>query len=143
MISREDFIKLKRGDVVLYGRYNTPRIVEIGPSNYDPPNDTHPYITLSIMRRSWTRRIRTGYFYNDICDKISLPPQKLSRKAKLLIRAEQNERLRKSGFDIEKGLNRELKEHKHTLECQKQWSKRAFKCSPGYSYTNLIHVTKK
>jgi hypothetical protein len=131
VISKESFMKLKRGDVVLFGKRKTPRLVEIGPANYDPPNRT---VVFAILKRSWTDRILTAYNYNDLKRTISLPR---SERNKAELRRHALERLTDLGWNVQKEIARELKEFKRTRKWQEDWGVSKFKCSIGYTYKQL------
>jgi len=108
MISKNEFSKLKRGDVVLFN--GKPRTVQQGPADkaltvYGERRGLA--ITFSIMRRSWTNRAYTVYHYNDVKDKISLPNKKVNF-AKIC--SLEKETLKSIGFNWHNEMWREIKE---------------------------------
>ena len=127
MISRKAFMALKRGDIVLYGVFNTPRIVEIGPANWRPALDV---VVFSKLSDSWTKRADTWYGYTDVKDKLCLPRSKRDKHA---VRRMLNQRLRDMGYNPKKELLREAAHLKRGLDRQSYCGAK-FICSVGHSW---------
>ena len=101
MISRESFMALKAGDVVLFN--GTPRTVIEGPGD---PGKVHRAVTFAIRNRSWTGRAITVYLFSDARFRL----RKLGRTTRNLIMKSEFIRLLKIGFDPEAELKREVEE---------------------------------
>ena len=128
MISKLEFAKIKRGDVVLFN--GTPRVVQEGPSDRqetlsrlasdDPESALNEWgfrmrITFSIRKRSWTGRAKTTYLYNDLKRVIQIAP-----KLRLLeICKAEKDHLASIGFDWIKELRREVNESLRILDGRK------------------------
>jgi hypothetical protein len=144
-ISREAFHRLKRGDIILWGDGNLPRIVELGPANWrysgkgrwrhsldkQKKNSKNGYLYFSKLRCSWTGRALTCYRFTDVREKISLPRGKHDKK---VIRAWLNQLLVEQGIDPRKALIEEAKELKRMAAFHSDWFGRDFVCSAGYTW---------
>ncbi len=130
-ISREAFMKLRRGDIVLFGARNTPRIVEEGPGNWVGKTDGRPHqaVIFSKLRPSWTNRGSTCYLFNDVKDKLTLPRKKRDKRK---VRKYLNDRLREMGFDPRKETVREAKELKRLIRVMNYHQR--FVCSTGHRW---------
>lgn len=106
MITKEDFMKLKRGDVVLVGEHKPRlRVVHEGPADHD---DYHPWITFARKNPSWCSRRRNTaigvcYIWSDMHYKIQQVVTLNSKAKRLLLRLEA-ERLKDIGQDTRKGM---------------------------------------
>lgn len=130
MITLKQFMKLKRGDVVLFGARKTARVVQKGPANYE--GAVVPYVVFAIMRRSWTNRIVTYYNFTDGKHLLFLPPKRLKTS---VIQAENEQTLADIGFDVDKEKRRELKEFRASQKRMERCRPKVkFKCTPGYNW---------
>lgn len=105
-MTREEWDKLKAGDVVLYGRLKRPRLVLCGPADYPTPKPGR-MVTFAILHRSWTNRAYTCKLFTYDGAKIELPREKLSPRLLAML---ERVRLQAQGFDWRRELRRELAE---------------------------------
>ena len=133
MISLKAFQQLKRGDIVLFGVFNTPRIVEIGPANWSP---TGRCVEFKILNLSWTRRATTTY--TDTMNERALMALPRTERDKRQVQRYLDDRLRKMGLDPRKELLREAKELKRLISYYESstplFGGRKFICSVGHSW---------
>ncbi len=109
-ISREQFLALKAGDVIVWrGKYL--RTIEKGPGDYYAGSG-YASIQLPIRLMSWTKRIYTVVGYNDVRTKIALAPKRTG----LLMQPSEWKTLEGAGFDVRKELKRELREAEELAE---------------------------
>lgn len=106
MITLEQFMALKQGDVVVFhtkksGSYMRTVITGPADSGYNSKAITIPKIC-----RSWTRRATTIYFWHEIKDRATIAPC----KNKHLINTFEHERLLKQGLNPRRELVREFQE---------------------------------
>jgi hypothetical protein len=112
MMSKLQFSRLRHGDVILWGRWPNviKRTVIEGPVDIAKSRGTDPinhlHIVLSIRRRSWTGRAKTGYTWNDVKRNIRLSG--MSRR-KTVISTEEMDRLKHIRFNPAKEYLREIK----------------------------------
>jgi len=117
MITKEDFLKLKRGDVVLVGeRKPRLRIVHEGPADHE---DFHPWVTFARKLPSWCSRRRdtaigVGYLWSDLHYKIQ-GVVTLNSKAKRLLMRLEAARLKEIGQNWRKGMRRLIEEEKRLV----------------------------
>lgn len=113
MISRDRFMQLKAGDVVLWGKRRQPRIVHEGPR--DVQGGRH--VTFAIRRRSWTGRVTTVYLWNDVKRILSLPRRPLNLRS---LCAAERSHLASIGFDVAAGIRREIDDHER-MRARSDW----------------------
>lgn len=128
MITLKQFRKLKRGDVVLFGKRKVARVVQVGPANFEPPIDS---IRFAIMRRSWTNRAVTCYGFNDVKRLLTIPRNKLHTPT---IQRANEQALVDIGFNVDKEKRREFKQFLESRKRMARCAKVKFKCSPGYNW---------
>jgi hypothetical protein len=85
-MTRDEYMKLRCGDVILwkFGNSTMRRTIIEGPGDHDDPRKQ--CITIPIRRRSWTGRGTTVYCYNDVKGKVV---GKLSKRQPLLANKEE------------------------------------------------------
>jgi hypothetical protein len=108
-ISFARFVLLRAGDLVVW-RGCRLRTVQEGPFDklrgLMPKAKGHAHLTFSISYRSWTNRVSTVYNYNDL--KHLIKPA--NKRVRGLALKSEIELLKNAGFDIRKGLQRDLKD---------------------------------
>ena len=133
MISLKAFQQLKRGDIVLFGAYNTPRIVEEGPANWSP---TGRCVHFKILHLSWTRRAST--LYGDTKGERAMMSLPRTKRDKREVQRYLDDRLRRMGLNPRKELLREAAELKRLIgiyeASPRLFGNRKFICSVGHSW---------
>lgn len=129
-ITKKQFLKLKRGDIILFGKQRTPRIIEEGPANWVPASKC---VRFCIRHRSWTNRAYTVYSFTDVKNICSLPRGEIDRDT---VRREHYQRLQDSGFNVARELRREVTSFKKSLNVSRRWGVR-FRCSSGQRWPRV------
>jgi hypothetical protein len=108
-VTKAAFAALRAGDVVVFNDKRL-RTVQEGPADKQrncrckTPLCGHMYVTFSILRRSWTRRVKTVYTWNDIKQKL----KPAGKRTGLLMLKSEFLALQAAGFDVRKGIKREV-----------------------------------
>lgn len=114
MITREEFLRLKQGDVLLVrtpkGRMYTRTILQGPADEADPHHGDAVY--LPKLCRSWTRRAYTVYFWNELKDRAEVT----GLKSKHLINTFEHERLLRQGLNPRREMVREIQERADTAK---------------------------
>lgn len=112
MIAREEFLRLKQGDVLLIrtkkGRMYTRTILQGPADKADPPHGDA--VHLPKLCRSWTGRAYTVYFWHELKERATVT----GLKSKHLINTFEHERLLNQGLNPRRELVREIQEQADT-----------------------------
>lgn len=144
-ISREEFMNLRAGDVIVWncnGASPSFRTVIEGPRDDTRPKPS-PHISLMIRRRSWTGRPTTGYFWNDVKHTIKYT----GRNRCELFSEEELERVLKLGLkpraELLERLEDRQRERPHWIHpdcirgCSKRLSVMAQRALQGFQFADI------
>lgn len=111
-MSKLQFSRLRHGDVLLWGRW--PNVikrtviegpVDIAKSRGEAPID-NLHVVFAIRKRSWTKRARTSYGWNDVKHKV----RATGKRRRTVISVDEMDRLKRIKFDPQKEYRREIRE---------------------------------
>lgn len=122
MITREDFMLLGAGDVIVWHRnHNSPYFRTISEG---PRDSGHDGVYLPIRQRSWTKRAHTCYFWNDLKNIIT----KTGKRVDMLLTEEELERILRMGIKPKADLDFNISESIRLMKLgMRKCSKNAFK----------------
>jgi hypothetical protein len=108
MISREEFQKIRRGDVILFS--GKPRMVYMGPADMTRPDH---WLTLAITRPTWRTApgrngVTTTYCWNDLKHKIECLARQPGKRSKACLVRMEAQQLKDLGLNWRKGIADEV-----------------------------------